>query len=120
MTENEPPTEAIGYGSKWENFEGREWDWLESHRPDVEVRCDVDRVLVGHAWRAPDGQVWYRSGPYQGTLADWSQEGIVPVVCPVHGLGLLPEQYVADEVQSDRRSLNLLCTDPFPRYTRRS
>jgi hypothetical protein len=44
-----------GYGSKHESWEGREWEWLDAHRPDLEVRCATTRQLAGRAWNTPKG-----------------------------------------------------------------
>jgi hypothetical protein len=36
-----------GSDSKHESWEGREWEWLDTHRPDLEVRCATTRQLAG-------------------------------------------------------------------------
>jgi hypothetical protein len=38
-----------GSDSKHESWEGREWEWLDTHRPDLEVRCATTRQLAGRA-----------------------------------------------------------------------
>jgi hypothetical protein len=69
----------IGYGSKHESWEGREWEWLDAHRPDLEVRCATTRQLAGRAWNTPEGEVWYRSGTWQRAVAYWAAgSGRVP------------------------------------------
>ena len=39
----------IGSGSKHESWKGREWEWLDAHRPDLEARCATTRQLAGRA-----------------------------------------------------------------------
>ena len=68
-------TTEIGYTGPHESFVGREWRWLDSHRPDLNIYCRETGKRVGHAGYAPDGQVWFRSGPRQGQLGDWLTEG---------------------------------------------
>jgi hypothetical protein len=115
-------TTPIGYGSRADVFKGDPWDWLDEHRPDLEFRCTVSRRLVGHAWRAPDTEIWYRSGPYQGLLDAWLTEGeMVPLVCPVHSLCLLPAKVVVDAVVSRLRTLPTPCrNDTASAYPGRS
>ena len=111
-------TEEIGYdGRRFSNFEYFEWDWLDAHKPDLVLRCEITGDQMGEAWRAPDGKVWYQSQPYSGPLDEYADATrFVPVNCPKHGLSLLPPQYVADMVDSTRRKAHVMCTDPTPLY----
>jgi hypothetical protein len=110
---------VIGYGSRFECWEGREWEWLDAHRPDLEVRCAGTRQEIAHAWLTPEG-VWYRSGTWQGAVGEMqSDHGTVTLLCPVHGMVLLPGQYLIDATEKERRRhVAVYCLDPGHRYTR--
>jgi hypothetical protein len=113
-------TTEVGYTGPHQNFVGREWDWLDSHRPDLNIYCRGTGKRVGDAWYAPDGQVWYRNGPRQGQLGDWLTEGgNVPVMCPEHRMALLPGQYMKDAVaKRSCRKITVDCTNRHPVYHR--
>jgi hypothetical protein len=93
-------TGPIGYGSKHESWEGREWEWLDAHDPDLEVCCATSRRLTGRAWNTAEGEVWYRSGTWQGAVTYYwaAGSGLVPIHCPEHGMVLLPSEYLLDAV----------------------
>lgn len=141
-----PPTEEIGYGGGHLIGFDDPWEWLDSRRPDLRLRCKTSRQVVGVAWVAPDDEIWGRSPDHapdgrpapdtqQGKITGdewpgpgerpdwwftWDYRGNLMMTCPVHGRVLVPTAYVEDEARSTRREAPVLCCDPHPVYHRRS
>jgi hypothetical protein len=90
-------TGPIGYGSNHESWEGREWEWLDAHDPDLEVCCATKPAPGRPRLEHPRGEVWYRSGTWQGAVTYWAAgSGLVLIHCPEHGMVLLPSEYLLD------------------------
>lgn len=87
------------------------------------VRDGYADIAAAYAEAEPRRPTPYVS-PWQGTVAeaeDIAGPGLAMFQCPNHGAVLVPSAWVEDETRHPRSDkARVRCTEPSPRYTRRS